>query len=190
MTVPSRVRIGGLLALLVVVVGVLVVGVPRWAGRSTAPAAVPASVASPTEPERKIQARLFYVSEDGHSLIGVERDVPYGADPSAQARAILDAQIAAPEAPLVSAIPTGTTVRAVFVAGSDAYVDLTPDIVRAHPGGSLNEQLTVHTLVSAVTANLPAITRVQILVDGKEVDTLSGHVDLREPIAPSPEWVR
>jgi hypothetical protein len=30
--------------------------------------------------------------------------------------------------------------------------------------------------------NLPAITRVQILIDGKEVDTLAGHVDLRNPL--------
>ena len=30
--------------------------------------------------------------------------------------------------------------------------------------------------------NLPAVTGVQILIDGKEVDTLAGHVDLRRPL--------
>ena len=30
---------------------------------------------------------------------------------------------------------------------------------------------------------------VQILVDGKEVDTLAGHVDLRHPLTKSLEWV-
>ena len=40
-----------------------------------------------------------------------------------------------------------------------------------------------------LTVNLPAITHVQILVDGKEVDTLAGHVDLRHPLAKSLEWV-
>jgi hypothetical protein len=38
--------------------------------------------------------------------------------------------------------------------------------------------------------NLPAITRVQILVDGKEVDTLAGHVDLRHPLQQNLKWVR
>jgi hypothetical protein len=33
-----------------------------------------------------------------------------------------------------------------------------------------------------VIANLPAIQRVQILIGGKEVDTLAGHVDLRRPL--------
>jgi hypothetical protein len=38
--------------------------------------------------------------------------------------------------------------------------------------------------------NLPAITRVKILVDGKEVDTLAGHVDLRQPLARNLTWTR
>ena len=31
--------------------------------------------------------------------------------------------------------------------------------------------------------NLPAITAVQILIDGQEVETLAGHVDLRRPLS-------
>ena len=62
-------------------------------------------------------------------------------------------------------------------------------IVAKHPGGSLDEIFTVYTLVNALTVNLPAVTRVQILVDGKEVDTLAGHVDLRHPLSKSMEWV-
>ena len=44
--------------------------------------------------------------------------------------------------------------------------------------------------VDALTVNLPAITRVQILVDGKEVDTLAGHVDLRHPLQKNLQWIR
>jgi len=58
-----------------------------------------------------------------------------------------------------------------------------------HPGGALEETLTVYSIVDALTVNLPAILRVQILVGGKEVDTLAGHVDLRQPLAKSLEWV-
>ena len=35
-----------------------------------------------------------------------------------------------------------------------------------------------------------AISRVQILVDGKEVDTLAGHVDLRHPLEKNLKWVK
>jgi hypothetical protein len=42
--------------------------------------------------------------------------------------------------------------------------------------------LTVYAIVNAVTTNLPAVQRVQILVDGKEVDTIAGHIDVRRPL--------
>jgi hypothetical protein len=37
---------------------------------------------------------------------------------------------------------------------------------------------------------LPSIQRVQILIDGREADTLAGHVDLRRPLTPDPMLVR
>jgi hypothetical protein len=65
----------------------------------------------------------------------------------------------------------------------DAFVDLSSEVVSGHPGGSLTELLTVYAVVNAVTTNLPAVQRVQLLVDGKEVDTIAGHVDVRRPLA-------
>ena len=35
---------------------------------------------------------------------------------------------------------------------------------------------------TSLTVNLPAITSVQILVDGHEVETIAGHVDIRRPL--------
>lgn len=187
----TRLIIGATVGLLAIGLGwVLFIGLPRWVAPRQTASAPPAATAEPAVPERKIKARLFYVSEDGHGLAGVEREVPYGADPAAQARAIVEAQLAPPDPPQVSAIPAGTTVRAVFVANGEAYVDLSREVVTAHPGGSLNEQLTVFTLVAAIKANLPAVGGVQILVDGKEVDTLAGHVDLRQPLVKNPMWVQ
>ena len=45
-------------------------------------------------------------------------------------------------------------------------------------------------IVNALTANLADVTSVQILIDGKEVDTLAGHIDLRQPLAQGQKWVR
>jgi hypothetical protein len=153
--------------------------------------ASPASGDVTAEDSRKITARIFYVSEGGGSLVGLERDVPLADDPAEQARAIVRAQTAAAEAPLVSAIPAGTTLRALYLtARGEAYVDLSREVAEAHPGGSVAELLTVYSIVHALTANLPAITSVQILVDGREVDTLAGHVNLRRPLAANPDWVQ
>jgi spore germination protein GerM len=169
----------------------LFVGLPRW----YAPRAVGTVAAAPAPqsavPGRKIKARLFYVGEDGSRLTGVEREVPFGGGTAEQAREIVVAQLAPVTDPLVSAIPAGATLRALFVTErGEAFVDLSREIASGHGGGSLNELLTVYTIVNALTANLPAVTAVQLLVEGKEVDTLAGHVDLRRPLASNLLWVQ
>ncbi|HEV3141416.1 MAG TPA: GerMN domain-containing protein [Vicinamibacterales bacterium] len=151
-------------------------GVPSFSPFRSTPAA-----ASPSG--RTIKARLFYVAGDGAHLTSIERDVAYGDGALDQAREIVAAQIAAVPEPLVSAVPEGTTLRALFITDrGDAYVDLSGAIVSGHPGGVTEEMLTVYSIVNALTANLPAVSAVQILIDGKEVETLAGHLDLRRPL--------
>ena len=147
---------------------------------TSAPAAGGADTA-----DRKIKARLFYVADDGRTLTSVEQDVPFAERPVDQAKAIVTAQLAPVAEPIVSAIPVGTTLRALFITGSEAYVDLSRELAANHPGGSMHERLTVETIVSALTANLPAVTSVQILVDGKELETLAGHIALSRPMVPN-----
>jgi hypothetical protein len=170
----------------------LFAGLPRWYG--TRPgrtvAASPPSPAPPPPPGRKIKAHLFYLAGDGTRLTSVERDVAYGDSAVDQAREIIVAQIAPVTEPLVSAIPSGTTLRALFLTErGEAFVDLSAEVTSAHPGGSVAELLTVYTIVDALTANLPAVRSVQVLVDGKEVETLAGHVDLRRPLEKNLAWV-
>ena len=131
----------------------------------------------------KIKARLYYVSMDGTKLTGVDREVTYADGAAAQAQEIVNAQLSAAAAPLVSAIPPGTTLRALYVNGKgEAYVDLSKEVATAHTGGTQDELLTIYSIVDALTSNLPAVSSVQLLVDGKEVDTLAGHIDLRKPL--------
>jgi hypothetical protein len=170
------------------VVWILAATAPRWSGART-PAAAVGPVAAPAGPERKIKATLYYVSEDGLSLPGVQREIPFAESIGEQARRIVEAQLAEAPPPYASALPAGTSLRSLFIGErGDAFVDLSGDIRAKHPGGSLTELFTTYAVVNALTVNLPAITRVQILIDGKEVDTLAGHVDLRHPLQKNLTW--
>ncbi len=175
-------------ALTAVLLGAASFYLPRWladTGQSSAPIEPPAP---PTTP--KIKARLFYVSDDGLRLVAVEREVPFGEGTLDQARRIVEAQLERPAPPLVSAIPDGTKLRAIFLdTAGQAFVDLSAAASSAHPGGALEESLTVYSIINAVTTNLPAVKAVQILVDGREVDSLAGHLDLRRPLPAGPSWV-
>ena len=153
---------------------------------SASPAGTPAAADA-----RKITATLYFVSEDGMSLVGVQREVPFGESVLEQAKQIVTTQLAVAPPPLVSAIPPDTKLRALYLTErGDAFVDLSPDVRTRHTGGALDELFTVYTIVNALTTNLPAVKRVQILIEGKEVDTLAGHVDLRHPLQKNLKWVR
>ena len=90
---------------------------------------------------------------------------------------------------LLDGLASPALVRAHTDRG-DAFVDFSPELSTGHPGGSFSELLTVYAIVHAVTSNLPAVQRVQILLDGKEVDTIAGHVDVRRPLAPDTSFLR
>ena len=180
---------GGLGAVSLVGIWVLFVGLPRWyppAGTETT--AAPTAVAMPGDDEL-VNVTLFYISDDGMRLVGFERPLERDADPTAQARIILEAQLTEPPTPLLSPIPLGTELRAFYMAGQDAFVDLSAEVTLGHSGGSLEELFTVYAIVNALTTNIPAINAVQILVNGNEVDTLVGHVDLQHPLERNLQWV-
>ncbi len=180
-----------------VAIGVAMLGLLAWGvtavlqhliSRDAAPAPAAASTAPGETPH--IAATLFYATPEGDALAPIRREVPLAEGLVAQGRQLLIAQFTPPPSPYISAIPAGMTLRAFYVTDKgDAFVDLS-GITAAHPGGSLTELLTVHAIVNAVTANLPAVKRVQILVDGKEVDTIAGHVDVRRPLARDTSLVR
>jgi spore germination protein GerM len=172
---------------------VLFVALPAWT-RPATPAEDPALArpvqAPQPEPSQRIKARLYYVSADGLRLQAQEREVEFGETTTAQARHLIEAQLAPPEPPLLSAIPPGTTLKELFLTGrGEAYVDLSGELAASHTGGSHDEILTVYTLVAVLTENLPSVVRVQILIDGHEVDTLAGHVDLRRPLSGAAQWI-
>ena len=82
-------------------------------------------------------------------------------------------------------MPAETRVIDSFVTpGGVAYVDLSKEASEKHPGGSRNELLSVYSVVNSLTSNFPAVKRVQILVEDRQVATLAGHVDLTHPLAP------
>lgn len=180
-----------------VAIGVALLGLLAWGVTSLLerlterdPAVVVTAAPPPPSETAHIAATLFYAAAEGDALLPVQREVPLAEGLVAQGRQILAAQFAPPPAPYISAIPPGTMLRAFYLTEKgDAFVDVS-GISAGHPGGSLTELLTVHAIVNAVTANLPAVQRVQILVDGKEVDTIAGHVDIRQPLLRDTSLVR
>ena len=70
--------------------------------------------------------------------------------------------------------PGGTSA----IPGKTAVVDFSAAFAQSHPSGIEPETLTLLAVIGTLHHNLPAITQVRFLVDGRQQDTLAGHADL------------
>jgi len=186
----------GLLSLLLIVV----LTAPRWTrlltrtvpgeeGGDESGAAAPAAGAAaaegedPAAVEQKINVKLFFLAPDQPALLIEDREVAYSADLAQQVRTVVEELVKGPQKGLVGTLPAETKVIDTFVtAAGVAYVDLSKEAAQKHPGGSRGELLSVYSVVNSLAANFPAVKRVQILVDDRQVPTLAGHVDLTRPL--------
>ncbi len=124
---------------------------------------------------------ILYVASDSEgSLHRVTDSVSLPEERSERARAILRAVVARyAQASSAHVIGTGADVLDVFLLGSDtAVVNTSAGFADSHPSGVLAEELTIASMVLTLNANDPQVSRVKILVDGKERETLAGHANL------------
>jgi hypothetical protein len=128
------------------------------------------------------QPVTLYVANDSDGTLGkMQVSVVLPAERSERERAVLRtlmAQYLRPES--THPVGKGSDIRQVYLMGDDtAIVDTNASFADAHPSGVLAEELTVASVVMTLNANDSKITRVKILVNGQERDTLAGHADLR-----------
>ena len=91
---------------------------------------------------------------------------------------------------LLPVLPPDTPLRDLFLDASGvAYVDLGQELVRGLPPGSAAELLAVGSLASTLTRNFPEVRGIRILIDGEEVNTLGGHLDLTRDMEPDPTLI-
>ncbi len=75
----------------------------------------------------------------------------------------------------------GADINAVYLANdATAVVDLNSAFADTHRSGIMEEELTIVSMVQTLAVNLPKLTRVKFLVDGKERPTLAGHANLKD----------
>lgn len=138
-----------------------------------------------TDALAKATVTLYFPSAAGDVLAGEPREIVETSGPAERGGQILAALLDGPKGEgLLKAAPDGTTLRRLWVQGGGiAYADFSDELARGMNGGSADELLTIYAIVDSLTLNIPEIQRVGVLVNGRERDTLGGHVDIRRPLA-------
>lgn len=131
----------------------------------------------------KIKIALYYATKDGSRLVLENRQVD---KVPGMARKTVEELLKGPGAAsgLANTIPAGTQLLDINLKPDGlAIADFSDELKTSHSGGSSSEAMTVYSIVNTL-AQYPTVQRVQIMLEGKPVDTLAGHIDLSKPLEP------
>jgi hypothetical protein len=171
------------IALSILLLAVLAMSLYAWhmRGRAATPVAaldtrpVVAPVSGPTE-----QVTLFIAYDDIGVLRPQSARIPLPSVRQQRAEELLRALLALYlDKSSPHPLPPGSDVRSIYLVDPGlAVIDINAAFADGHRSGVLSEELTVASLIQTLSANIPGILKVRILVEGKQRDTLAGHADL------------
>ena len=135
------------------------------------------------EEGNRLKVFIFYQSSRRNLLLPEENEIFRTERLTDQAKQVIELLARGPAGEgAVSALPPGTRLRSLFLFEDGlAVADFNGAMSRAHPGGVWGERATVYSVVNSLTFNFPSIRLVKILVEGREVETLAGHLSLTRP---------
>lgn len=133
-----------------------------------------------TPSDVRVKAQLFWISPTTPTrLEASEVELPLSADPVQRAKQVIDALITQAPSPTQRTLPADTElIEFYLLPDGTAVADFSEALSRQMPSGILSEQMAVDSIVKTLGANVSGVRRLKILIRGRQVDTLAGHLDL------------
>jgi spore germination protein GerM len=139
----------------------------------------------------KREVLLYFSDAEGEYLVGEKREILKKNEVKEEAKETILELIKGPKGKLIPTLPPRTKLLTLQINDAGlAKVNFNPALSKDHPGGSSAEMMTVYSIANSLALNFPQIKRVQILIDGKPIETIAGHLSLRQPIFPKPDLIR
>lgn len=178
--IPRHLQITiGLLLLGIFISGIYIIRLTHKEQAKSIAATEDQPVSPPVSAKPKQISVLIAYDED-RALRWRETTISLPEERGLQVREVLRAVLAQYlQDPSPHPLGKGTDIKDVYLIGDDtAVVNMTPQFADNHPSGILLEEMTLYSLMESLRVNVPGITRVKFLVDGRERETLAGHLDL------------
>jgi len=140
--------------------------------------------------EKKV-ITLYFSEPEGEYLVGEKREISKKDKVEEEAKEAIIELIKGPKSTLIPTLPSRTKLLTLQIdEGGVAKVNFDPVLSKEHPGGSSAEMMTVYSVVNSLTINFPTIKRVQFLVEGRQIETIAGHLSLKQPIPSKADLVK
>ena len=150
-----------------------------------------AGTEAPGEESEGIEFRtvtLYFGDPDSVGLSAERRDVLARSDQAGNLTGALEDLAEGPMTGLVPTFPPGTRVRHVFLDGSGTVtMDFSRELLAGPAGGLSRELMVLRSIARTLSANFSGLSRFQLLVEGRAVPSLGGHLDTGRPLLLS-EW--
>ena len=73
-----------------------------------------------------------------------------------------------------------------FLSSGTAIINYNQSLRSGLPGGAEAETACIYAIVHTITVNFPSISSVRILIEGKEQETLGGHIGISKELQAKP----
>lgn len=192
MTRPGQFPFTAVVATIAAVATVLLIvaGSFFWRGRTADQSGSSAGVLEAVPVEFGDAASLFFPATSGRLEVE-ERRAPGDLDSSERRRWLAEQLLAGPESEhLRPVFPVETQLGSV-VATPDGtvFIDLTISDNDGAGMGSTDELLTIYSVVNTILLDDPSAQRAVLLINGRQRETLAGHLDTSRPLYPRPDLI-
>ena len=135
----------------------------------------------PPEPQ---EVNLFLLDATALTLVPVKTERRLHIELTKRLNQVVTALLQETPPNFRNTIPRGTELNEVYIDSQQtAYLDFSSHLIDGHIGGTTAEFLTVTAIFRTVFDAFPDdIKQVQILVNGEEVETIAGHLNLSQPL--------
>jgi hypothetical protein len=183
---PGSRRVARRILILVSLVMIVVVAVLYSLGRSRVEEAPPPVPIRSSPEEARLQcARLYFGDPGGPGLRPEDRILVAGPRLDDRLRACVRELAAGSLTGSIPVLPAGTRLKGVFLdPWGLAYLDFDRAILGGRVASDEEEWLAVASLVRTICDNFPEVREVRFMIDGLVVTSLSGYIDLEQPLRP------
>jgi len=145
-----------------------------------APPETPRAAEQPAvSPAEALPVMMYFPA--GGALIPETVRVTRQYDAQSQAREAVSALLMSPRAWQAPVLKNLRLAALYLDTSGTAYVDLTPaGRDRDFRGSVGDELLAIYSMVNTLTQNFEEVKQVHFLIDGRESETLAGHIDLTD----------
>jgi len=130
------------------------------------------------------QVNIFLLNATSLEITPVKVELRLYSEPIERLKQIVSTLVKETPPNYRNPIPRGTLLNEVYIdSQKTAYLDFSHHLRDGHIGGTTAELLTVTAILKTVFDAFPDnVKHVQFLIDGKEVEKLTGHINLSQPL--------